>query len=98
MRFKLCWRQVAQGRMNTLVLIDVVEEVADAVVGRVNVGIVMECDFLFLHGAHEAFSIPIFSRLTDSGHTATVAILLWTPRTCHVWTYAVAAYWTPWSE
>jgi hypothetical protein len=32
------------------------------------VGIVMEHDFLFLKGTQQAFTIPIFSSLTDRGH------------------------------
>jgi hypothetical protein len=49
-------------------LIDVVQKAADAVISFVEVGIVMEPDFLFLNGTHQAFSIPIFRGLTHRGH------------------------------
>lgn len=49
-------------------LIDVVQETAQVLVGRMEVGVVMEPDFLFLHGAHEALGRAIFRRLADVGH------------------------------
>jgi hypothetical protein len=54
--------------VNTLALIDIIQEAADALVGRMKVGVVMKCHFLLLNGAHEALGISILRRLTDGGH------------------------------
>ena len=44
-RLVLRWRQVAQGGVEALVLIDLIEEATEVLIGLVKVGIVMERDF-----------------------------------------------------
>jgi hypothetical protein len=65
---KLGWREVAQGRVNPLVLIDLVQEATEVLVGPVKVGIIMKRDFLFIDGAHETLGRSILRRLADGRH------------------------------
>ena len=52
-----------------LMLVDVVEEMTKALVGLVKVGIVMERNFFFFDGTHEALSIAMLRGVADGGHT-----------------------------
>jgi hypothetical protein len=55
--------------MPTLGLIDLVPEATEAVIRRVNVGIVLEGHCLCLHRAHQAFGLSIGRRRADGGQT-----------------------------
>ena len=55
--------------MNALMLVDVVEEMTKALVGLVKVGLVMERNFFFFDGTHEALSRAMLRGVADGGHT-----------------------------
>ncbi len=66
---ELCRRQRAQGRVNALALVDVIEELASV---RIRIGeilVVGQIHLLLFAGAHQPLGVPVLAWLADLGHT-----------------------------
>jgi hypothetical protein len=55
--------------MNTFMLIDLIHELTEVLIGLVEVDTLMKCDFLFLEGAHQPFRIAMLRGIAESSHT-----------------------------
>src|SRR4029077_2118774 len=66
--FELPGRQVAQGRVDTFAVVDIVEETSDLPVGVGEVVVVGQVHLLFFDGANQAFGVAIFAWFADRCH------------------------------